>query len=870
MLPSYAQALNTAMDTLRRAVQKAAELTPKDPDAAIRRGDILMDLGDTQQLAKQFPQAAATYQQILAEKINPQRAEEAMQREISALHLAAQYKESDDLAAKFLDAYPKSTLAGEVLFRRAETAYLTAVAASADAGRRKEDIDGMFTEAIKRYQVVIDKFPEFASINVARQGLANSYYRLGDYPKTMEVLATIPEFDRSGDLSIASYLLADCTIRTMPAGADDALQAERVIEQSTDAVKLLESFVNSQPKGPQTPDALLKLGYCHQRIGSLLADPAERKKEFDAARAAYERVINEFAQSPVLPSVYFERAKCIAESGDVNGAINELNRFQADPFHSSPVAPMALLRQSILMRSANRAADALVLITRTREQFEVALYADKARSDWVPMIQYEQGMAQKESGKLTDARSTFEILAKQFPKHPQAASAAWRALQCRREDLTAQLAAARKLVANPAAKPEELAAAHHTIDSIFAGVKTLSDAVQLQADQIGKSAPGSEARLRILYEQAWCQRMTAEAEIDSARDRMRRDALKRMQDRLAQGLPRGQAPSLLVVPDVDLSMVAVQPAEKNARDQYRALIDANPDSPVANDARIELAEMLSARAENDAAIDLLLDVIERTPSPAMLEKVKLQLASCYLGRHDPKAALAQFKPPAPVFNAGTGQQDAPAAPLPPSPTFVLQSRYLSGEAYAQLADWPKAIEQLLAFRDQDPFRGAADMADRALYRLGQAYAQAAQWDQSRASYEALVGRFPQSPLVEDARFGMGWAFQKTNQWDNAINNYTEVTHRSAAEVGARAQLQLGVCQLEAKRFPDAAKSLMVVPLTYDYPELSAAAQCEAARAYAEMKQNAEAKKLLNRVVTDHPGSKWADIAKERLANVQYQ
>ncbi len=710
--PAYAQALNTAMDTLRRAAQKAAELTPKDPDAALRRGDILMDLADTQQLAHQFPQAAATYQQILAEKINPARAEEAMQRQVSALHLAAQYRESDDLAARFLDIYPKSTLAGEVLFRRAESAYLTAVAASADAGRRKEDVEAMFVEAIKRYQVVIDKFPEFASINVARQGLANSYYRLGDYPKTMEVLSSIPEFERSGDLSIASYLLADCTVRTMPVQADDALQAERVIEQATDAVKLLESFVSAQPKGVQTPDALLKLGYCHQRIGSLLADPPERKKEFEAARAAYERVANEFNQSPVLPSVFFERAKCIAELGDVNAAINELNRFQQDPFHSSPVAPMALLRQSILMRSQNRAADALPLITRTREQFEVALYADKARSDWVPMIQYEQGMAQKECGKLADARSTFEILAKQFPTHPQAASAAWRALQCRREDLTAQLALARKAVANPSAKPEELAAAKHTIDTIFASVKTLSDSVQVQADQLAKIAPTSEARLRVLYEMAWCQRMTAEAEIDTARERMRRDALKRMQDRLAQGLPRGQTPSLLVVPDVDLQSVAVQPAEKSARTQYRALIEAGPDSPVANDVRIELAEMLAALAENDGAIDLLLDVIERAPSPAMTEKVKLQLAACYLGRHDPKACACRVQASGADFQrrhrpAGRSRRSAP-----PFADLYASIALSVRRSLWQLADWPKAIEQLLAFRDQDPFRGAADVADR--------------------------------------------------------------------------------------------------------------------------------------------------------------
>ena len=247
----------------------------------------------------------------------------------------------------------------------------------------------------------------------------------------------------------------------MPPGADDALAAERVIEQATDAVKLLESFVNAQPKGPQTPDALLKLGYCHQRIGALLADAAGAEEGIRGRRG--RRTSGSSTNSikdPVLPSVVFERAKCLAELGDVGGAINEFNRFQHDPFHASPVAPMALLRLSILLRSQNKPADALALITRVpRAVRGAALRGQIARPTWVPMIQYEQGMAQKEAGKLTEARSTFEILAKQFPTHPEASNAAWRATQCRREDLIAQLVAARKPLANPAAKPEEIAAA---------------------------------------------------------------------------------------------------------------------------------------------------------------------------------------------------------------------------------------------------------------------------------------------------------------------------------------------------------------------------------------------------------------------------
>jgi TolA-binding protein len=59
-----------------------------------------------------------------------------------------------------------------------------------------------------------------------------------------------------------------------------------------------------------------------------------------------------------------------------------------------------------------------------------------------------------------------------------------------------------------------------------------------------------------------------------------------------------------------------------------------------------------------------------------------------------------------------------------------------------------------------------------------------------------------------------------------------------------------------------------VPFTYDYPELSAAALCEAGRAFAESKDKDQAVKLLERVQRDHPQSKWADAAKERLEKLK--
>ena len=53
--------------------------------------------------------------------------------------------------------------------------------------------------------------------------------------------------------------------------------------------------------------------------------------------------------APLRPQAVFERAKCLAQAGDPNGAINELQRFTAE-LKAAPVAPMAVLELATLLR----------------------------------------------------------------------------------------------------------------------------------------------------------------------------------------------------------------------------------------------------------------------------------------------------------------------------------------------------------------------------------------------------------------------------------------------------------------------------------------------------------------------------------------
>jgi TolA-binding protein len=62
--------------------------------------------------------------------------------------------------------------------------------------------------------------------------------------------------------------------------------------------------------------------------------------------------------------------------------------------------------------------------------------------------------------------------------------------------------------------------------------------------------------------------------------------------------------------------------------------------------------------------------------------------------------------------------------------------------------------------------------------------------------------------------------------------------------------------------------LLVVAGTYDYAEWAASASIEAGKALVELKQPQQAKDVLQRVVRDHPGTEWAQLAQKRIAEIQ--
>lgn len=847
--------LKTAINTIRAAADKANGM--QDPDAKIRRAEMLLEAADTQQLAKQYREAAGTYEQIINEKSLPGRVEETTQRLIEALHLAGEHPRSDDVARRFLEQFPESTLRVPVLFRIAENAYFTALAAEKKPETPRPEVMKRYDDAQKKYADVIEKGGEFEKLGLARFGLAMCHFKKGEYDQARQALEAIPVGERSGELAYAPYLLADCQLRQAPAVAVGAAETRKVLDLLEQAAGNLAGFVDSNPKAPEVPDALLKLGTCQMRQAALIAVPAERQPILQNARATFGKVLQQFPQAPQAAQARMENAKCLSLAGDKGGAINELRAFTQDPWQNTPTAPFAVMALATLLREQNQAQPAADALAAARAKHEPTLQKDPER---IALLRYHHGLALQEAGKFAEARQALDSITQLVPNKAITAEAALRSAQCRIAEGRKTIETARQQLASAGGKPEEVGKANNLMAQGYAALNESAQTLERRADEFRQHLAQDEARERMYYEAAWAYRGLADQEVAATRTKLQQDRQKSMQAEADKKAPQGTKAPAVPLPDVGRAEVPLQPSEQKARGAYAKLVENYPDSLLSVDARFELAELYADRDEHDPAIKLLKEANDveprgdKLPSAEMLDRIRIRLGTCLAAKKDFDAALGQFE-------AVAGN---PKSPL------NAQALYRAGETYLAKNEPAKAIEKLVAFRDKGEYHNIPGVSDRALLRLGHAYGLDKKWNESRQAHETMVQRFGNSPWVNDARYGAGWALQNAGQFDPAVNWYTQVTTATTTDLAAKAHVQIGLCRLEQKRYGDAAAALLIVPYTFDSPDLSALALCEAGRALLEEKKPDQAERLWRKVIKDHPTSEWAKVAQERIEKLTKQ
>jgi tetratricopeptide (TPR) repeat protein len=806
------QALNDAIVSFRRAADAPAE---GDPGGRARRGTALVELAETMQLAGQEREAARLFAQVAEERLLPGREEELLQRQLTALHRAGDYEKSDELCRQFLRSYPRSVLAAEVLFRHAENAHFLLLAAERDSRRpdRAREIDRLIEETARRCRVVIDRFPEYEHVPRARQALAMTHHRRGEYEKAREVLESIPPPDRKGDLALVSYLLADCLLRQLPARADDAVSAGRLAEQLKAAAEELTAYSEDPVEPPLVPDALMRLGYCQRRLAALSGEEQEQKASRDRARSAIEQVLLDYPGHELVGHATLERARFLADDDARQGMIR-LRRFIAGPLRGSPVVPLAYLELARLLRGEDgKAAEAARLLERCRQQHEAALLRDPGRRGWVGLLLYQQALALKDAGKPGAARALLGRVRQEWPDCVLAAAASLRWGHCLAEEGRQQAEQAEQRLGG-AAKPEDRAQAEKERNEGRQMVRNAAAHLEKEAEKWLTQEGAGDVRAFLLYDAAWAYRRMGEREVEAARAKL-------------QAAPPSGVP--------------LQAAEKKARKLYRRLIDTYPDLELTHHAFLELGELHADRGDPGTAAKLFAEAIDREPPADLADRVRLRLGASHQARGDGKAALRQYETVA--RNPDSGQAGT--------------AHLLAGELLLRSGEGAKAVEHFRVFLDQEKFQDQGTTTERGLLLLGRALGKMGQWEGSRKACEALQSKFAESAWLDDARCGAAWAWLQEKR-------PAEAAKALAGSTSPRGQLLLGVCRLEQKQDAEAVDSLLAAAGGQAPDEVKALALAEAAHANARLGRAEEAAKLWQRVLGEHAKSSWAAVARERL------
>jgi TolA-binding protein len=737
-------AFNAAINTFRSASDRANQLTGQDPDAKTRRAEIFLELADTQLAAKLPRDAAGTYETIWNEKLLPAKAEETLQRLITAYHLAGDLPTSEARIATFRQQFPNSTLMPLVAFRAAENAYARGEGFAKQ--NRPADAKVAFADAGARYAEVAAKYPEFERVNRARYGQALCLIAAEDWEKAIKVLKSIPAAERAGDLAPAPYVLADALIRTAPAKAEDALQDGVLRDKLGAASALLDAFVAANPRADQTPDALLKLGSCEKRLAVQLQPGNERNEALNKARAAFERLPREFGQSPLVGHAHLERAKVLALQGDKGNAINALREFKNDPLQKSPVAPLGMIYLATLLREQKQPLQAADALQEARQKFEGGLNTPK-KAEWLALLRYHHGVALLESNKPGDARTAFDQAAQAAPALPIAVEATLKGTQCQAEEVKAKIAALEQQK-QPGMNPDQAAALANQIKAAKAELAHVAKLFEQRAETYRPDHPQSEARARMFYDAAWAYR--------------------------AAGADPGGA--------------------------YAKLLAQFPDLALAVEGRLELAEVLADAGKADDAIKLLKDAIDKEPAdkptpPETIDRVRIRLGAALFEKTDFAAAQGQFdavgnNDKSPLRAHGLYRSAECALALDKAddaqkklvvfrdnPTFHnvagVSDRALLrlGYAYARLKQWEPARQAFQMVIDRYGNNNA--WAVDARYGIGWALQNQGRYDDAVTAY-ALVTQATTDDRAAKAHLQIGLCRAAQSKWSDAGKSFASV------------------------------------------------------------------------------------------------
>ena len=584
-----------------------------------------------------------------------------------------------------------------------------------------------------------------------------------------------------------------------------------------EAEKLYTMLVNEYPKHPQAARAGIRLGYCRLEA----KQPAQ-------AIAVLKKALQRLNANDLKAEAYLFLGRAYAGANRNSEAVTAFDAsLQADSKWDR--ADEVMLRLAIELRRLKKSVDA----TRHLKQ----LLAKYPRSELRPRAFYELGRIAEAANQQDAALVHYKDVLKQHAKSNIAPSAAYgigRILAAKGDDKNA-VNAFNQLIASYSNDPLAIAARYDRALA-YHQLKQHQDALTDLAAFL-KSKPPKKEMLDARYAAALCQIALNK----------KKEAAENLEFILVKHSDYERADAVFYEL-AHLRKAGGETAE--AAKTFEQLVGKFPTSSYAGEAWFHIGVAHRDQKKWKEAAAAYAAGLNVARQPAWKEALRHEAGYVQYRQLKYAEASKSFQQQLKEFPKGSRANDA---------------AYFAGECLFQLGKFEESAKYLEPITKQSKARYHA----RALYRAATCAARLKEWPTSRKHYAALISAYPKFDRLNDARYGLGLAYQMQNQIAQARTEYNKIlTATKGKNTRARAQalFMLGECNFREKKYRAAIVRFVEATV---YPDDALRAQChyEAGRCAIELKQYAAARKSLRTVVNDYPKSPEAALAKQLLTSI---
>ena len=296
--------------------------------------------------------------------------------------------------------------------------------------------------------------------------------------------------------------------------------------------------------------------------------------------------------------------------------------------------------------------------------------------------------------------------------------------------------------------------------------------------------------------------------------------------------------------------------DKEAVRLYEEILAKHPKSPLVVKVQSELAELNLDSGAQDQVIAKLTETMQSISDESLKEPIRIQLASAHFKKGDHEVAAVMFEE---LLN------DYPKSKLRASMLFQ------AGESRLRLKETVAARDHFALAVKLPGIEPA--LAETLTMRLGETQSLTSQYKEAVNTYRQFLNNFRESKWLRNAHFGLGYALEKNDKPQEAVNEYVKLLNdpKKVDLWTVRGRFQTGECYFNMQQYEQAIAEFVKIEIEFKkYPSWQAKSVLEIARVLLAQGKRDEASQRFRDVINRYTKEKAAIVARQYLDELRSQ